>query len=85
MKGLTYELLNDEGRTPLIYLNVDGTGDAAETLLFYGHFDKQPYGNGWDADKSPTDPKIIDGRLYGRGVSDDGYSVFSAMTALKAV
>ena len=33
----------------------------------------------------PTQPKIIDGKLYGRGGADDGYSTFSTMLALKAL
>ena len=44
--------------------------------------DKQPYGNGWDTD--PLTPVIKDGKLYGRGSSDDGYAFFSAILAIKA-
>ena len=73
------------GRSPLIYIEVNPDSCADETLIFYGHFDKQPYGEGWDDNKSPTEPIIIDGRLYGRGAADDGYSVFSLITALKVV
>lgn len=32
-----------------------------------------------------TNPKIIDGKLYGRGGADDGYSTYSTMLALKAL
>ena len=32
----------------------------------------------------PSEPKIIDGKLYGRGSVDDGYAFLSAVTAIKA-
>ena len=53
--------------------------------MFYGHFDKQPHGSGWDANKGPTDPIIENNRLYGRGSADDGYSGYSYLTAVKAL
>lgn len=76
----------DDGKhTPLIYFEIQGTTDSEDTLLFYGHFDKQPYGTGWDKDKGPTDPVIEDGGLFGRGGADDGYAIFSMITAIKAI
>jgi len=51
--------------------------------MLYGHLDKQPYGEGWDADKSPTNPITIGDCMYGRGVSDDGYAPFSTMLGVK--
>jgi acetylornithine deacetylase/succinyl-diaminopimelate desuccinylase-like protein len=56
-----------------------------ETLLFYGHFDKQPPFKGWMEGLGPTIPKIIDGKLYGRGGADDGYATYSSMLSLKAL
>lgn len=53
--------------------------------MVYGHLDKQPYGEGWDSDKPPTEPVIIEDRLYGRGGADDGYAPFSCMLAIKAI
>ena len=52
--------------------------------MFYGHLDKQPHFTGWREDTGPTNPKIIDGRLYGWGSADDGYSVFLTLLAIKA-
>ena len=49
----------------------------------YGHLDKQPFGEGWKTD--PCDPVIDEnGWLFGRGSSDDGYALFTAITAIKA-
>ena len=46
--------------------------------------DKQPWGDGWDEDKGPTEPVIQNGKLYGRGGADDGYGMYSALLAIKA-
>lgn len=52
--------------------------------MLYGHLDKQPYGEGWNEGIYPTDPVIKGDLMYGRGTSDDGYSPFSCMLAIKA-
>ena len=54
-------------------------------MLLYGHLDKQPEMVGWRADGGPWTPVIEDGKLYGRGGADDGYAVFSALSALGAL
>lgn len=72
-----------EGYSPLLYVEVEG--QLNHTILYYGHFDKQPHMGGWDADKSPTNPIIQNNRLYGRGSGDDGYAAFSSMLCVKAV
>jgi acetylornithine deacetylase/succinyl-diaminopimelate desuccinylase-like protein len=81
IKGLSIELLNPEGKTPLILAVVEGNGKG--NALLYGHFDKQPHMTGWNEGLSPTDPVIKDGKLYGRGAADDGYSGFAAILAIK--
>ena len=68
----------------VIYV-VESQLENAKNIMMYGHLDKQPYGEGWDNDKKPTEPIIIDNRLYGRGAADDGYSIFSAMLAIKNI
>ncbi len=54
-------------------------------MLLYGHLDKQPESTGWLPGLGPWEPVIRDGRLYGRGAADDGYAVFSALTAIAAL
>jgi acetylornithine deacetylase/succinyl-diaminopimelate desuccinylase-like protein len=80
--GMTLEIARLPGRTPLIFIDVPGTGD---TVLLYGHLDKQPEFTGWHAGLGPWEPVIRDGRLYGRGAADDGYAVFSSLTAVAAL
>jgi acetylornithine deacetylase/succinyl-diaminopimelate desuccinylase-like protein len=52
--------------------------------MLYGHLDKQPYDEPWAEGLGPVDPVVKDGRLYGRGAADDGYSIFTAMLAIKS-
>lgn len=82
INGLTSDLIELDGRTPLLLIEVEG--QRPETILLYGHCDKQPEAEGWDDDKGPWSPVEQHGRLYGRGVADDGYAMFSALTAIKA-
>lgn len=85
IKGLRREIFHPEGKNPLIVYIVDGSEGANRNIMFYGHLDKQPWGQGWDEDKKPNDPVIVGDYMYGRGSSDDGYSPFSTMLALKAI
>jgi acetylornithine deacetylase/succinyl-diaminopimelate desuccinylase-like protein len=78
--GLTVEILRAKGRTPLLFCEIPGAGEG--TALLYGHMDKQPEFTGWAAGLSPWEPVLRDGKLYGRGGADDGYAVFSSLTAI---
>ena len=41
--GLTLEVVRIEGRTPVIFFDIPATkADASDTVLLYGHLDKQP-------------------------------------------
>ena len=76
IEGLALEIIRLPGRTPIIFFDVPATRpQSAQTILMYGHMDKQPEFNGWRNDLGPWTPKYIDGRLYGRGGADDGYAL----------
>jgi acetylornithine deacetylase/succinyl-diaminopimelate desuccinylase-like protein len=84
--GLDVEVvrLNDEQgrpRTPMIVMEVPG--DGKDTILLYGHLDKQPEMTGWREGLSPWEPVREGDRLYGRGAADDGYAAFASLTALR--
>jgi acetylornithine deacetylase/succinyl-diaminopimelate desuccinylase-like protein len=84
--GLKLELIRLEGRTPLILFEVPATrAGSADTVVMYGHLDKQPEFTGWRAGLGPWTPKLDDGLLYGRGGADDGYAVYAAITAIEAL
>ncbi|TAN11016.1 MAG: M20/M25/M40 family metallo-hydrolase [Burkholderiaceae bacterium] len=82
--GLKLEIVQAEGRTPLIFFEVASTKPGAtKTALMYGHLDKQPEFTGWHEGLGPWTPKYdADGKLWGRGAADDGYAVYAATTAL---
>ncbi len=81
--GLTLEVVQLEGRTPLLCMEMPG--DSDDTVLLYGHLDKQPPLQGWSEGLGPWTPVIRDGRLYGRGGADDGYAAFACVAALQAL
>eukprot|EP01118_Nematostelium_gracile_P005018 TRINITY_DN159_c0_g1_i1.p1 TRINITY_DN159_c0_g1~~TRINITY_DN159_c0_g1_i1.p1 ORF type:complete len:476 (-),score=170.23 TRINITY_DN159_c0_g1_i1:64-1491(-) len=84
---LEIEIVRLEGRTPLIFMTVPATSDTfKETILMYGHLDKQPpLTEAWKEGLGPWTPVIKDGKLYGRGGADDGYSSFAAIASILAL
>ena len=50
----TLEVVRIEERTPLIFIEVPGTG--TDTVLLYGHLDKQPEMTGWRDGLGPWQP-----------------------------
>lgn len=89
VEGLKLEIIRLPGRTPVMFFEVDATRSAGEgsgqTVLMYGHLDKQPEFNGWRNDLGPWTPVYEDGKLYGRGGADDGYAVYASIAAVQAL
>jgi acetylornithine deacetylase/succinyl-diaminopimelate desuccinylase-like protein len=83
VKGMQIEVVRIEGRTPVLFIDIPGDSDAV--VLLYGHYDKQPEMVGWSEESGPWEPSIRDGKLYGRGGADDGYSTFGSLTAIRAL
>ncbi|HEY6516134.1 MAG TPA: M20/M25/M40 family metallo-hydrolase [Steroidobacteraceae bacterium] len=81
--GMRVELRKLPGHTPLLL--VDIPGELPGSVLLYGHMDKQPEFTGWQSGLGPWEPVLRDGKLYGRGAADDGYAVFSSLTAIAAL
>lgn len=71
------------GRTPLLLIEIPGKGD--DTVLMYGHMDKQPEMIGWSPDLAPWKPVLAGDKLYGRGGADDGYATYASLTAVMAL
>lgn len=84
--GLEVSVLQLAGRTPLIMCEVPAhnRGPADDTVVLYGHCDKQPEMTGWRADLGPWKPVLEGDRLYGRGGADDGYAAFASLLAIEA-
>jgi acetylornithine deacetylase/succinyl-diaminopimelate desuccinylase-like protein len=74
------------GYTPLLRIQIPANKGDPRNILLYGHMDKQP---GLDEKEwkigHPFDPIEVNGQLYGRGSTDDGYSLFAAVSAIKAI
>ena len=88
IKGLKIEIIQEANYTPLILVEIDPSDPSIKkTLALYGHLDKMPPLDEklWTEGRKPYDPKIIKGYIYGRGVADDGYSVFAFIGAVKAL
>ncbi len=86
VEGLTLEVVRLEGRTPVLFFEIPATrADSSQTVLMYGHLDKQPEFTGWRSDLGPWIPKYQDGKLYGRGGADDGYAVYASIAAVQAL
>ncbi|MHC4822774.1 MAG: M20 family metallopeptidase [Planctomycetota bacterium] len=88
IEGLQLEVIRLEGRTPLIFMEIPAFGEpeqASDTVLLYGHLDKQPEMTGWREGLEPWKPVLEGDKLYGRGGADDGYSAFASLTAIEAV
>ena len=81
------EILSEKGRTPCLFLDIASTSNELgnKTVVFYGHLDKQPEAGGWSDGLAPWMPVIRNGKLYGRGCADDGYSLFSMAVAVRAL
>lgn len=83
-----FETVNDDNYgghilMPGYYLDEDGEIDAAsaETLGITGHLDVVPAGDGWKHD--PFGAEIEDGRMFGRGTTDDKGPVIACYSAVK--
>ena len=83
IEGLQLEVVRLPGRTPLIYMDIPGDND--DTILLYGHLDKQPEMTGWRDGLGPWIPVMNGDKLYGRGGADDGYATFASLIALKGL
>lgn len=81
--------LADAERLGLKTRNFDGyigdaeMGEGEETMGILAHLDVVPAGDGWQID--PFGALIEDGKMYGRGASDDKGPAVAALFAMKAV
>ena len=70
---------------PVVYADWLHAGADKPTVLIYGHFDVQPAEpfDLWDS--PPFEPVVRDGRIYGRGASDDKGGMFIPILAAEAL
>ncbi|HEY2445483.1 MAG TPA: M20 family metallopeptidase [Rhizomicrobium sp.] len=82
-RGATLDIVQLPGRTPLLFFDIPGSGK--DTILLYGHLDKQPEMVGWAEGTGPWTPVLAGDKLFGRGGADDGYAMFAALSAVNAL
>ncbi|HQV57537.1 MAG TPA: M20/M25/M40 family metallo-hydrolase, partial [Ilumatobacteraceae bacterium] len=84
--GMRIEVRQIDGRTPLILIEIPAAngGPVGDTVVLYGHLDKQPEMIGWRDDLGPWKPVVEGDKMYGRGGADDGYALFASLTAIEA-
>jgi acetylornithine deacetylase/succinyl-diaminopimelate desuccinylase-like protein len=86
----TVKILTIAGRTPVLLCDTGSSPDVELTpreespIVFYGHLDVQPAGNGWTV-TDPFTPVMHDDLLYGRGSSDDKFAPFVFAAIVRAL
>ena len=70
---------------PVVYGDWLQAGEDKPTILVYGHFDVQPADplDLWDS--PPFEPIVKDGKIYGRGASDDKGNMLAPILAAEAL
>jgi len=66
------------------YVGIVDLGEGPACLDILAHLDVVPGGGGWQITQ-PFEPLIQDGRIYGRGTSDDKGPAVAALHAMRAV
>lgn len=82
-EGIPFRLMESQpGVTNLVANLKGGLGEAGQgkTLLFNGHLDTVPAGDGWSVD--PFGAEIKDGYIYGRGATDMKGGLAASLMAL---
>ncbi len=82
--GLDVEVLSVAGGKPAV-LGHRPAPVGAPTVLLYAHHDVQPVGARSDWASDPFAPEERDGRLFGRGASDDKAGIALHLAALRAL
>ena len=90
--ALVADMLRARGFTATIHptpgspiVTAERKGRSDKTILFYNHYDVQPPEPLELWESPPFEPQIRDGKMYGRGVSDDKGHLVARLFALDAL
>jgi len=81
-RGFATEIIPTDG-APIVFAERKGKSD--KTLLFYNHYDVQPAEPLELWETPPFEPSLREGKLYGRGVSDDKGHLTARLFAIDAL
>ena len=81
-RGFDVRIMDTQG-APVVYGERKGSSDR--TLLIYNHYDVQPPEPLELWETPPFEPSLRNGKLYGRGVSDDKGHIVSRLHAIDAL
>lgn len=81
-RGFDVRVMDTKG-APVVF--GERKGKSAKTLLIYNHYDVQPPEPLELWDTLPFEPSLRDGKLYGRGVSDDKGHITSRLFAIDSI
>jgi acetylornithine deacetylase/succinyl-diaminopimelate desuccinylase-like protein len=82
--GLENVKLIETPGNPVVYGDWLRAGDAAPTILFYGHYDVQPVDPVELWESPPFQATVRDGEIYARGAADDKGQIFMHLKAIEA-
>ncbi|HJR81858.1 MAG TPA: M20/M25/M40 family metallo-hydrolase [Anaerolineales bacterium] len=81
-RGFEVRIMDTPG-APVVFGERKGKSD--KTLLIYNHYDVQPPEPLELWESPPFEPSLRDGKLYGRGVSDDKGHIVSRLFAIDSI
>jgi len=81
--GCNVEKVVDGKGIPHLKITLPNAPKNGKKVVFLTHYDVVPPGEGWSFD--PFKPFVKDGKVYGRGASDDKSCIAAALTAFKEI
>ncbi|KAI9163571.1 Succinyl-diaminopimelate desuccinylase [Paramyrothecium foliicola] len=69
-KNIPYEVIRPKGQQPNIVSDFQGGKGPGPRVVLNGHIDVFPVGTGEGWARDPWSGDVVDGRIYGRGVTD---------------
>ncbi|GLU29133.1 dipeptidase [Brucella sp. NBRC 12950] len=83
--GISNAAILEAGDHPIVFGSWMGAGPGRPTVLIYGHYDVQPAEPFEQWTTPPFDPQVREGRIYGRGATDDKGNMLAPILTVEAM